>query len=269
MESVSSVQKFLQPTVSVAIIALFVDAISITAYGRSPAYADLSQIIGEMAPDIGYFVIVLTLTFVVLALPALSLAFAANALAYHILLWPFKRMRIMRVHARFLRRQMIDRDLAIAYARYHSMSELADQLTEDLRRLGRSPLQPFIPMIIILLTTYLAIVSSPTHPNFLMKVCSLDAPVQSCESYKFVLALIYVQAILLMALNHQIFRSQRWYPKSALPIPASELLRFGRRAHKDRFSEARASWMRPKSLSARAGQEPEHQGSVKKDGEDH
>ena len=199
VQSAQSFNKKLFPTATVALAVLAIDIYFILKVGRSPIFLTVEELGASLNTDMFYTLVLITLTFLFWIAPLVLLVIGANILAYKLVAWPFKRCRYLRLAAAFSRRNTISADHVRAYAKRHERQDIIDEIRK--REKSRAVAAVGVPFAILVSTILLVSLSSPQRPNFIMRVCGNEVPVDLCNSYWLFVILICLQAFLLMALN--------------------------------------------------------------------
>lgn len=243
METTQIAKKISLPTIRVVAIALAIELFSILAAGKSPAYMSTAQIFGTMSINFGYYALILSLISFPLFFPVLAVSFTLNQIAFRVVSWPFRKIRFFRMAwAMERRRKYVKAELARNYANVTQDEDLLKKL--DKREKALSKPESLLTATVFVLFALIVVFSSQENPNFLMKVCSIDEPVQICAIYTTVIILAFIQSILIMALYGFLFWDLFWFPLADLPVSKAEILKHSKKASRNSISEAMEKWMR-------------------------
>ena len=194
-----SIEKGITPTATVACAAIAIDIHYVSSKGLSPAFMSKDQVVGSLDASMFYFLCIVTLTGLFWIIPALAIAMTFNLGAYQLVKYPFKKIKPLRLHFQHSRRGTVKTEAVRTYARLRNDKELLEKLTE--REKSQTKLAYFTPSFALLSLLLLAYISSPEHPNFMMRVCTSEIPARACALYYVVYMCAVCQSVLLMALH--------------------------------------------------------------------
>ena len=243
MEPTQVAEKFGKPTLQIAVVVLAIDLFFVVSVGKSPAYIAPTALLQDYTLTLGYFAIIVLLAGFAIFITLSMIAAILNWLAYRILLAPILRIRAMRVALKLRRRQeYLDLDKVQKFAADTENRDLIE-LVNKRSKLG-SPIQSVYPMLIFVLTILIALNSDPTSPNMFMKVCSISEPVVPCGSYRLVLAVVFFQALFLMAIYGLLLSDSQYFPRKELPVSEDRMRKHSHKTVIDNLEHASRRWLR-------------------------
>ena len=232
------------PTAKVVAAILFIDYFSIQTIGVSPAFLKAGEIDFSLPLSIGYIAVILSLVVLPLMVPLILIATILQYLCAQILLFPIKRIRILKAAIKFyLRKNYIRTEFVRRYAKQNGDDELLEKLNKNDRALA-SPTYLF-PCLAFFALNLVVFSSSEQNPNFMMRVCSTSVPTGSCSLYNWLLALAYLQMFLVLALQGLVEKLLRWFPISELDVePSIVMSAKSSPSSNDKLFKAMKTWMR-------------------------
>ena len=194
-----SIERGITPTATVACAAIAIDIHYVSSQGLSPAFMSKDEVVGSLDASMFYFLCIVTLTGLFWIIPALAIGMSFNLGAYQLVKYPFKKIKLLRLHFKHSRRGTVKTETVRTYARLRNDKELLARLTE--REKSQTKLAYFTPTFAFLSLLLLAYISSPERPNFMMRVCTSEIPAKTCALYYIVYICAICQSVLLMALH--------------------------------------------------------------------
>ncbi len=249
MDFTSVSQKIPRPTVTLAAFALLIDCTAIQRVGISPAYLSIDEALKLLSLDFAYLSIILVLAALPAALGSVLAVLSLNYVVFVAFRRATPRVRMLSVAAKYGRRKDY---VPIEKVRHYAVENRDKALLESIAKHDNSLSieTSFMPSVVLVLLTYLVVVSSVDHPNFLMKVCSLNAPVELCWRYPAVLVLAYFQALSMMAISGWTFARSALFPRKNLTTDWEVISDYCKQHPKKDFAYAVTNWMRHKKQRA-------------------